>query len=304
MFVMLISILRTNMNKLFSRMIFFLLFLTVPILVHGQKNDSVLWEITGNGLTAKSYLFGTNHIASYSLLDSFPLVKTSMRESDFGLFESGGKSIGNVRDTLIISPPLDEIFTASEYALVDSFFTNSPFGSIKPHNDDASLQGMLQVVAMLNQEDTENQEMFFDEYLKFYMEDSLGKSIYQLDEGAQLARNYAGPDHRIIAEAIVALIKNDIGSKDLNASYFEEGLYNSDLLQDMKLNDDVAYGQVKDLTIERNLLWLPKIMNKMEEGSCFIAVGLTHLQYRTGLIALLREEGYELKPVKLSKSGE
>ncbi|WP_394369607.1 hypothetical protein [Echinicola shivajiensis] len=32
-----------------------------------------------------------------------------------------------------------------------------------------------------------------------------------------------------------------------------------------------------------------------------MAVGLSHLQYKTGLIRLLQEEGYTLEPIKLDK---
>ena len=59
-----------------------ILFLTALVLFAGnsfsQKNtkkyQSLLWEITGNGLTRPSYLFGTMHVSSkmvFHLPDSF-----------------------------------------------------------------------------------------------------------------------------------------------------------------------------------------------------------------------------------------
>ena len=47
----------------------------------GKKYPALLWEITGNGLTKPSYLFGTMHVSSklvFHLSDSFYLdIKSS-----------------------------------------------------------------------------------------------------------------------------------------------------------------------------------------------------------------------------------
>ena len=226
-----------------------------------------------------------------------------MKESEFGIFEAGGSNIGAVKDTVVYAPPLDEVFTQSEYALVDSFFTKTSFGSIKPHNDDASLEMMLQVVLMLKNEKMEEQEMFFDDYFKIVMNDSLGKNIFQLDEPTEMAKLNAGTNYRRLAETIVFFINNDIDSQLLySISDLNEELYISSLRQDLKLNEEPESDKVKELTVGRNLTWTPKIISKIKEGSCFIAVGLGHLRYKTGLIQLLRQAGYELKPVILAKN--
>ena len=122
--------LRFYLNRksyLFIGITFMLLFLFVPKSALGQKQESVLWEIQGNGLPAKSYLFGTFHTAPYTIVDSFPALKSIMQKCNFGIFEQGGSDIGIVKDTVVNSPSLDEVFTKSEYALVDSFFTQCCF---------------------------------------------------------------------------------------------------------------------------------------------------------------------------------
>ncbi|RZM07774.1 MAG: hypothetical protein EOO88_51215, partial [Pedobacter sp.] len=47
---------------------------------------------------------------------------------------------------------------------------------------------------------------------------------------------------------------------------------------------------------------LPALEQKMQEGSCFVAVGLAHLQYNDGLIKLLRQKGYKVKQIALPKN--
>lgn len=272
--------------------------LLLPIIVLGQKNESVLWEISGNGLSKNSYLFGTVHIASTRLLQRFPKVMNIAKSCDFGLFEKGGNVIGNVQDAAIYSPPLDSIFTKSEYALVDSFFTASSYGSIRPHNNDASLQAMAQAVMMIKKGETKEQDMTFDDFVHFDMQ-RMKKSTFQLDETAQMARHEAKTDHRKVAQAIVILIKNDLKEAEITTpDLYDPKSFHDSLRNDMMLNQE-ANAYLKENTIERHGLWLPKILLKMSEGSCFIAVGLAHLKYKTGLIQLLREKGFLVREVRL-----
>lgn len=272
--------------------------LLFPIVVLGQKNESVVWEISGNGLSKSSYLFGTVHIASAQLLQRFPQVMNIAKSSDFGLFEKGGNVIGNVQDADIYSPPLDSIFTKSEYALVDSFFTASTYGSIKPHNNSASLVGMAQAVMMIKKGETKDQDMTFDDFLHFEMQ-RINKPTFQLDETGQIARHEAKADHRKVAQVIVILIKNNLSEEEITTpDLYDPKSYHDSLRNDMML-DQEASAHLKENTIERHGLWLPKILSKMSEGSCLVAVGLAHLKYKTGLIQLLREKGFVVREVRL-----
>ncbi|MCF0050669.1 TraB/GumN family protein [Dyadobacter sp. LJ53] len=276
---------------------YFAIFL-LPIVVLGQKNESVVWEVSGNGLSKSSYLFGTVHIASAKLLQRFPKVMNIAKSSDFGLFEKGGNVIGNVQEADIYSPPLDSIFTKSEYALVDSFFTASSYGSIKPHNNSASLVGMAQAVMMIKKEETKDQDMTFDDFLHFEME-RLNKPTFQLDETGQMARQEAKADHRKVAEVIVVLIKNDLKEEEITTpDLYDPKTYHESLRNDLMIDQEATAYQ-KDNTMERHALWLPKIMLKMREGSCLVTVGLAHLKYKTGLIQLLREKGFVVREVEL-----
>ena len=54
-------------------LIFFVLNLLIVNSINSQTRieNSLLWEISGNGLKKPSYLFGTNHVVSYTfILDS------------------------------------------------------------------------------------------------------------------------------------------------------------------------------------------------------------------------------------------
>ncbi len=44
-----------------------------------DKNNSLLWKVTGNGLKKPSYLFGTYHFLSNAFIDTMPAVKNAYR---------------------------------------------------------------------------------------------------------------------------------------------------------------------------------------------------------------------------------
>jgi uncharacterized protein YbaP (TraB family) len=53
------------------------------------------------------------------------------------------------------------------------------------------------------------------------------------------------------------------------------------------------------LFVERNSSWVPSMIRLMEDRSCFFAVGVGHLPGDSGLIRMLRSEGYKVVPVHM-----
>ncbi|WP_342087462.1 TraB/GumN family protein [Dyadobacter sp. OTU695] len=263
----------------------------------GQENQSVLWEISGNGIQKPSYLFGTVHIAPIALLDSFPLLKRISESTDFAVFESGGSPIGHIPEQIELrQPPLDSLFTPAEYLKVDSFFTASPHGSMRPHNNDADILTMVQVALTM----IENKEQYdrFDDLLFARMRD-LKKPTFHLDAPEDIKNVIDSLGYQRLAKFLVYLVNKNTSLKNVNSELaFDLISYSKTLRNPLKLNEqpaeNIAHG-----TVERNAHWLPKIENKVRDGSCFISVGLGHLQYETGLIQLLKQQGFTLKPIPL-----
>lgn len=271
--------------------------LLTSMALYAQKTESVLWKISGNGVKKPSYLFGTIHIASITLLDSFPQLMRIAQNTDFAIFENGGSHIGNIPAPVESNqPPLDSLFTTQEYAKVDSFFTASPHGSIRPHNNDADLLSMVQVAMTIIENKTQHDR--FDDLLFAKMRD-LNKPVFQLDVPEDVEKVIISLGYQRLAKFLVYLIdKNTSVQKILPNDEIDFDLYSKKLQNPLKL-DEKLNEKVENATVERNAKWLPKIEQKVKEGSCFIAVGLGHLQYKTGLIQLLRNKGYTLSPVKL-----
>ncbi|MFZ6681214.1 TraB/GumN family protein [Undibacterium sp. Tian12W] len=50
---------------------------------------------------------------------------------------------------------------------------------------------------------------------------------------------------------------------------------------------------------QRNLLWIPKLIEVLNEGKAFVLVGGAHLSGKTGILNLLRNQGFVIHPVTL-----
>lgn len=286
--------------KLTSKLFVFAL-LFVSLTASAQRKQSVLWRVSGKGLKSPSYLFGTVHTLPPAVLDKFP-VKQYMSQAHFGVFEVSGSPIAPAPPKNISAPahqpPLDSLFSKQEYTLVDSFFTASPLGSIKEHNRNTDLLALLYATMRLKQ-DSAAQQIAFDENIAEEMK-RMGKSMFRLDVDDDPDIQALTTSYAELAKAIVSLIKEKgIGR------YFvpndPDGNYVAHLTADLQLNKEATRG-TNEITVRRNLLWVPQLEQKMLEGSCFVAVGLAHLKYQSGLIKLLRQRGYRVKPVALASS--
>ena len=275
------------------------LFFCTAVALFAQERHSVLWEVSGNGLKKPSSLLGTVHVASISLLDSFPKVLATARHCDFAIFESGGKPIGTMAAPAETrQPPLDSLFTPEEYALVDSFFTASPHGSMRPHNDDADVMAMLQIALTMEQQYGNQQADLFDALLWEKLS-ILKKPIFELDEQADIERIKDRMGYRKMAEILVHVVQKKTSLEQLvSDNAFDLGLYTRTMTAALEL-DEKADAASQQSNGDRNAKWVPKIERQMQEGSCFVAVGLLHLKYNTGLIRLLQNKGYKLTAVNL-----
>jgi uncharacterized protein YbaP (TraB family) len=77
-------------------------------------------------------------------------------------------------------------------------------------------------------------------------------------------------------------------------------LYKSQRLDEIEksFNDEPGFEEQKDVLLtNRNKNWVSQLKNILPESNIFIAVGAGHLSGEQGLIQLLKNEGYTLKPV-------
>ena len=282
------------------------LILSIIYLLCVNLNAQLLYEISGNGLTKSSYLFGTHHMV--------PVETATKIEGVFRAFNDCSAVVGEFvddnpeemqRQILMASKMEESIFkllTSEEEALIDSAL-QAELGLTL-----ANVQYMRpNVIAMIYEMTVRERvlksqagDMAMDSYFQVAGSE-LGKAVYGLetvdDQLKMLLRSI--PIERQ-TEILVETIRNtnDIITENakLDSLYVKgnlEGLY--EMLIEA---EDMTEAEKFLLVDERNYDWLPKIEKHIKQEPCFIAVGALHLPGNDGLINLLRKAGYKVKAVK------
>lgn len=267
-----------------------------------QQKQSVLWEISGNGLKRPSYLLGTIHVMPASVIDGFPELKKIMQSSERGLFEGVDNNIAlDPELEKKLYPPLDSVFSPEQYAIVDSFFVKHNATSPRKYNDNASLLAMLQLAVRLKEFD--NSQKGYDDSLTTFM-DSYNKPVTHLDNPDLFAKKLLEVwPPLIIANQLVNYITGS--TEPLWKTAVDSQIDQQSLTANLQLDSSSPALRSWDALVnERTLIWLPKIESHIKTEQCFIAVGLGHLEYKQGLICLLRQKGYKLTPVILTKGNK
>ena len=99
------------------------------------------------------------------------------------------------------------------------------------------------------------------------------------------------------------MLVESIKVEDKSADQFDEmvKLYKAQDIEAMQSMMDAEeslseYGDL--LLVQRNHNWIPVMAGMMAEQPTFFAVGAGHLGGEEGVVALLREAGYTLRPLK------
>lgn len=274
--------------------------------LHAQQ--SLLWEVSGNGLRRSSYLFGTHHLVPVSFFDNHPIAKSHFKRSKQLVVEvvvdstemmrlmpmmlatDGGAWVQQLSETEKSS--LDSLCKAVLGAGLEAV------GSLKP----AALQHSLALVmsrGVLNdtlstftgvgvdfglvQQARSNKKqvlpletleqqfgLLYNTTLDSQLND-LRKTLYETDSTM-----------RVAARLLKSYLHQDFA--DMAAILGE--IQNS--------NIDPMHALLRD----RNRAWMPQLEKLFREKRTFVAVGSLHLPGEEGLITLLQKAGYTVKPVR------
>jgi uncharacterized protein YbaP (TraB family) len=293
-----------------------------------------LWEISGNGLTEKSYLFGTWHGTAgicIDFLDSIP----NFYESFNSVTQYVGECIvdASVMEALTSSfgekwMPQDikyvDLLDEADIQFLDSLLvkymsTKSSDVSVTPNYLSYFLSSMIALKPYLEAEN-ENCKIIMDSHLsseagkKNYLTEGLdtpdilgriGKEMYLKNNksGSTLKENAT---HMICElKAILSMGENPdfkIITKNMEDAYRNMDLnalayYKNESIKIIKTYESSTFdfdASYHFLTTGRNNTWMERIPVLINESPSFIAVGAIHLYGKEGLINLLKEKGYNV----------
>lgn len=280
---------------------FFSLFiLTISSAFAQSLENSLLWEVSGNGLEKPSYLFGTIHLScdpvlSDKVLKALDKTDQLVLELDMddpamqskmmgGMMMKGGKTI-------------KDFVTEEEFTAIDSLFIKNMGISVSLiQNVKPSLLGAMLFPKLI------------DCPIKSY-EDALMKITKEQEEETfgletveeQLAVFDAIPYEEQVKDLIRSAKDNLRKDKENLTKMFQ--VYKDENINKMlaMMNDEDAgsMGKYQDkLLDDRNKNWISRITKIANEKSTFFGVGAGHLAGENGVIKLLRKAGFTVKAVQ------
>jgi len=265
----------------------------------GAGDRSLLWKISGKGLQRPSYLFGTLHIICPGDYVWTPAMDEALKKSEKVAFEMDMDDPSLQQEMaagmmLKGGKTLRDFYTEEEYKKLTSLMAQqgmpvpmmqqfTPFALISflylkavscPIPD--SYEGHLTKDAQAQHKEILGLETVAEQMkvIEDMNPDTVARSVLQMVEHIDSFKN--------VYDTMLSLYKK----QDLPALY---GL----IIQSPDYKDDLDA-----LLFSRNRKWVPLIEDMVHTQATFIAVGAGHLWGDKGVIALLREQGYQVEPVR------
>jgi hypothetical protein len=265
-----------------------------------NDDNSLLWEITGNGLNKASYLFGTFHLMCKDDIHFSAQLNVAVANADKVYMEMDmddpsimltGLLMMNMKD----GKKLADLYSAAEYEKVSAYFKDSlhmPIGLLQKTKP--FFLGAMLYPKMMPCKTVSGVEEELMKLAKLQKKEIKGLETIEFQSAVFDSIPYE--------EQAKDLLKS-IDSIASYQKYFDTMItvYKSQRLTEIEtLFKDTEFGMEdhQDLLLnDRNKNWVNQLKTIMKSESVFVAVGAGHLVGKEGLISLLRKEGYTLKPI-------
>ncbi|RZK55893.1 MAG: TraB/GumN family protein [Pedobacter sp.] len=282
----------------------FVLFLSFSISAYAQNKkatNTLLWEISGNGLSKPSYMFGTYHFAGKSFIDSMTVVNEKLKNANAIVGELVMDSTIATKlmpFMLMKNNFLDKLLTPSEYKFVEEYFKKISGYELKMFNSMKPMAVQITIMGLTVPSTFSKENPAIDEYFQAYAKTN-NKPVYGLETTEDQGEILFGSTLERQKELLLKSIKDEAKNKKI-----ADDLYQSYILQDLakmeslfKVDDNTTQAEMAKLLKNRNDKWMEKLPAMMQKESLFIAVGAGHLLGNDGLIKGLQAKGYSVKPV-------
>ena len=272
------------------------------------EENALLWEISGNELKQPSYLFGTIHMIGKEDFFLTDATKNSFNKAQQVAFEI---DMEDMMDFTKLMPLMMKAFMANDTTLSD-LLSEEDYKVVEEHFESVGLPLMfLERIKPMFLSALGGEDMFSmgngddSQVVSYEMELMQMAQQHKLPiEGLETAEYqmsmFDSIPYKIQAEMLVESIRSE-KTEDGQFAQMVELYKNQDLqgMQAMMKDEASGIGGYEDLLlVRRNRNWIPVMGEMMMAKPTFFAVGAGHLGGDEGVVALLREAGYTVKPLK------
>ncbi|AYB29500.1 TraB/GumN family protein [Chryseolinea soli] len=267
--------------------------------------NAVFWEISANGLSKPSYLFGTFHLKGSTYVDSLTQVIDKFKGSGTVvgelLFDST-MTMKVMTASIMKDTTLDMLMSREHFQQTASWLKELTGYDLKMFNKMNPMMIEILIMSTLQQKyfpappNDRPMDLYFQQRAKTEGKKMIG--LESFDE--QINALYNQFSYKRQADMLMdyVLEKDRAKSDVVNMNrYYREG--NLSQLESMMTREVFSEKETDVLVNDRNRKWMIQLPGLMKEQQTFIAVGALHLAGENGLVALLRKAGYVVRPVRM-----
>lgn len=260
--------------------------------------SSLLWEISGNGLTQPSYLFGTFHIVckkdfTITSLLREKLLSTRQLYGELDM-DAPGQEMQLALKMVMKDSSLPQLVSDTDYRKMSDSFQKITGMPLTMFNNFLPFVPMsLAVINMVPCSDKVQPETEFMKIAKEHNMEVLGLETIQ----EQVDVINSQPRDSMISQFRNMLLNYD---SSRHAMQHLVEVYNKrdiDSIYAYMKSEDMSQDFETELLVKRNRKWVPLIVQAMQQKPSFFAVGAGHLGGPDGVVSLLRKQHYLLRPV-------
>ena len=272
------------------------------------SNAQLVWKISGNGIKKPSYILGTHHGCPFNYCDSIPGLMKALDKVDniigeinmIELAEMSPERMQKIQAMMMMpaDTSLLSLFSTEEAAKVNEWLGKKMGASLE------MLSVMKPMTIMVTVQNKEMMEVIpeiatmttIDKYMQT-LGQRKGKTIGELETADYQMELLYGNSLEEQADALLEMIDHG-DSKGLLQQL--TNAYKSQNLDTLwKVFQEQMTGYEYDAIVKvRNLNWEKQMKELLPQQTTLFVVGAGHLPGEYGMINLLREAGFKVKPVR------
>ncbi|NSL87802.1 TraB/GumN family protein [Chitinophaga sp. Mgbs1] len=268
--------------------------------IASAQQSSLLWKVSGKGLSSPSYLFGTIHMICKDDLHLTPAVTTALQATNTLCLEidiTDPETPRKMKELLLMPEDYSfkSLFDSTSFTELEDYFTNVLHINIEKVD---RAKPMLVTSILLRKALPCDQPVSPETELADIAQ-SQQKKIAALETREQQVQLFDSIPDKTEAAMILSMVR-DLKNNGREFHDLVQAYRSQDLDKIYQLTTTAP--DLKDyqhlLLFNRNQAWIPKITSMSAQGPVFYAVGAAHLAGAQGLIALLKKQGFVVEPLR------
>lgn len=265
--------------------------------------NSIFWEVSGNGLKKSSYLFGSHHLLGSQYVDTLRNVSVKFDSSSTlvseVLFDST-QMIKMVRAATMKDTTLEQLLPPEWYRETEMWLDElSDYNQLSVFNQFNPATVQVTILQFLHEKvygrGGVGMDIHFQQKAK-----AEGKQLVSLETvDEQLHAFFQSTSYRKQAELLIEFVQHrETAEEELirfNQLYFNQYLS----AVEVAARDRYTQQELFETLYARNERWLNILPAEFSKGSAFVVVGALHLAGERGLVNQLRKLGYWVTPISL-----